>query len=295
MTNEHAATQTAFGPMVQAAIEQYEPPESRLVDDDLALSILPVGQRLLVQAMRWPLLRRLTISAGERAVRGSWALVACRKRFIDDKLDAALGNIDAVVNLGAGMDTRGCRLARRSDASVFEVDFPSNIARKEAAVKRAVGAVPRSVHLVPLDFERDDLIDTLTEHGYHADARTFFIWEGVTQYLTEDAVRNTLGALQVTAPGSRLAFTYVRKDFIDGQNMYDAELLYRRFRVNQQLWQFGIQPDEVAAFVAEYGWRLIEQAGPDYFLRHYIEPTGRKLTASQLEWSAYAERSPARD
>ncbi len=295
MTNEQAATQTAFGPMVQAAIEQYEPPESRLVDDDLALSILPVGQRLVVQAMRWPLLRRLTMSAGERAVRGSWALVACRKRFIDDKLDEALGSIDAVVNLGAGMDTRGCRLARRSDVPVFEVDFPSNIARKEAAVKRAIGAVPRSVHLVPLDFERDDLIDTLTEHGYRADARTFFIWEGVTQYLTEEAVRNTLGALQVTSPGSRVAFTYVRKDFIDGQNMYDAELLYRRFRVKRQLWQFGIQPDEVAAFVAEYGWRLVEQAGPDYFLRHYIEPTGRKLTATQLEWSAYAERSPAHD
>ena len=295
MTNEQAATQTAFGPMVQAAIEQYEPPESRLVDDDLALSILPVGQRLVVQAMRWPLLRRLTMSAGERAVRGSWALVACRKRFIDDKLDEALGSIDAVVNLGAGMDTRGCRLARRSDVPVFEVDFPSNIARKEAAVERAMGAVPRSVHLVPLDFERDDLIDTLTEHGYRADARTFFIWEGVTQYLTEEAVRNTLGALQVTSPGSRVAFTYVRKDFIDGQNMYDAELLYRRFRVKRQLWQFGIQPDGVAAFVAEYGWRLVEQAGPDYFLRHYIEPTGRKLTATQLEWSAYAERSPAHD
>jgi O-methyltransferase involved in polyketide biosynthesis len=35
------AAQTAFGPMVQAAIEQYEPPERRLVEDDLALSMLP--------------------------------------------------------------------------------------------------------------------------------------------------------------------------------------------------------------------------------------------------------------
>ena len=43
--------------------------------------------------------------------------------------------------------------------------------------------------------------------------------------------------------------------------------------------------------MAEYGWRLIEQAGPDYFMRHYIEPAGRKLTASQLEWSAYAEKA----
>jgi hypothetical protein len=47
----------------------------------------------------------------------------------------------------------------------------------------------------------------------------------------------------------------------------------------------------VSAFVAEYGWRLIEQAGPDYFVRHYIEPADRDLTASQLEWPAYAEKA----
>jgi methyltransferase (TIGR00027 family) len=284
------AAQTAFGPMVQAAIEQYEPPQRRLVSDDLALSILPAGQRALVRMMRWALLRRLTIWAGERTVPGSWALITCRKRYIDDKLNEALPSIDAVVDLGAGLDTRAYRLARRSDIPVFEVDLPVNVARKKAAVRRALGAVPPSVHLVPLDFERDDLIGTLTGNGYRPDARTFFIWEGVTQYLTEDAVRATLGALQTAAAGSRLAFTYVRRDFIDGVNMYDAAMLYKRFRQRKQVWRFGLDPDEVAAYVGEYGWRLAEQAGPDYFLQHYIEPAGRNLPASQLEWSAYAEK-----
>lgn len=284
------AAQTAFGPMVQAAIEQYEAPERRLVSDELALSILPAGQRAMVRAMRWPLLRRLTISAGERAVPGSWSLITCRKRFIDDKLDEALGNIDSVVVLGAGLDTRAYRLARRSGIPVFEVDLPVNIARKKAAVQRAIDAVPTSVRLVPLDFERDDLIGALTGHGYRPDTRTFFIWEGVTQYLTEDAVRATLGALRETPAGSRLVFTYVRKDFIDGVNMYDAAILYKRFRQRQQVWRFGLDPDGVSAFIAEYGWQLDEQAGPDYFLRNYIEPTGRKLAASQLEWSAYAHK-----
>ena len=284
------AAQTAFGPMVQAAIEQYEAPERRLVSDDLAHSILPASQRALVRAMRWPLLRRLTISAGERAVPGSWSLITCRKRYIDDKLDEALGTIDAVVVLGAGMDTKAYRLARRSDIPVFEVDLPVNIERKKAAVQRAIGAVPASVHLVPLDFERDDLISALTDHGYRPDSRTFFIWEGVTQYLTEDAVRGTLGALRATPAGSRLVFTYVRKDFIDGVNMYGAAILYKRFRQRQQVWRFGLDPDKVAAFIAEFGWHLDEQAGPDYCVRTYIQPTGRKLAASQLEWSAYARK-----
>ncbi len=285
------AAQTAFGPMVQAAVEQYEPPEHRLVTDDLAAAILPAGQRAFVRALRWPLLRRMAISAGERAVPGAWAIVACRKRFIDDKLDEALPDIDAVVNLGAGMDTRGYRLARRSDIPVFEVDQAVNIARKRAAVQRAIGVPPASVHLVPMDFEHDDLIGALAGHGYHTDARTFFIWEGVTQYLTEDAVRATLAALQGAASGSRLVFTYVRRDFIDGVNMYGAEVLYKRFRQRQQVWKFGLHPDDVAAFVGEYGWRLVEQAGPDYYLRNYIQPTGRDLTASDLEWAAYCAKS----
>ena len=143
---------------------------------------------------------------------------------------------------------------------------------------------------MPLDFERDDLIGTLTGNGYRTDARTFFIWEGVTQYITEDAVRATLGALQAAPSGSRLVFTYVRRDFIDGVNMYGAEMLYKRFRQRQQVWKFGLDPEDVGAFVGEYGWQLVEQAGPDFYLRNYIRPTGRDLAASDLEWSAYCTK-----
>jgi O-methyltransferase involved in polyketide biosynthesis len=87
-----------------------------------------------------------------------------------------------------------------------------------------------------------------------------------------------------------LVFTYVRRDFIDGTNRYGTRTLYRNVRQRRQLWHFGLQPDEVAAFLGEYGWRLIEQAGPDELVHRYVEPTGRKLKASQLEWSAYAEK-----
>ena len=228
----------------------------------------------------------------EYASPGVRASIVARARFIDDLVtEQADHGVEQYILLGAGLDTRAYRLARRSDIPVFEVDLPVNIERKKAAVQRAIGRVPASVHLVPLDFERDDLIGALTGCGYRPEARTFSIWEGVTQYLTEDAVRATLGALRATPAGSRLMFTYVREDFIDGVNMYDAAILYKRFRQRQQVWRFGLDPDEVAAFIAEYGWRLVEQAGPDYFLRNYIEPTGRKLGASQLEWSAYAEKA----
>jgi methyltransferase (TIGR00027 family) len=282
--------QTAFGPMVLAAVEQNEPPDRRLVDDDLANLFLPAPLRALVAATRVATIRRLMIRGSEFTGPGLWVNMACRKHFIDDKLAEALDTIDAVVILGAGFDTRPYRLTRRVRIPVFEVDLPVNIARKAKAVRRALGDPPLSVRLVALDFERDDLLTALAEHGYHTDYRAFFICEGVTQYLTEDGVRRTLAGLRAAAPGSRFVFTYVRRDFIDGTNLYGTRTLYRNTRERQQLWQFGLQPDEVAGFIGEYGWRLLEQAGPDEFVQRYVEPTGRKLDASQLEWSAYAEK-----
>lgn len=289
MVNNPAA-QTAFGPMVLAAVEQNEPPQHRLVRDDLAFAFLPAGLRTLVNATRLGPVRRLMIGAAERSGPGLWVNLACRKRYIDEKLDEALSDIDAVVVLGAGLDTRAYHLGRRTGIPVFEVDLPVNIARKEAVVRRALGAIPPSVRLVPVDFERDDLAAELAKAGYHTDDRTFFIWEGVTQYLTEEAVRATLGALQIAPADSRLVFTYVRRDFIDGRNMYDAETLFKRFRQRQQVWRFGLDPEDVGEFIAGYGWKLVEQAGPDYYLQNYIKPTGRKLSASQLEWTVYAEK-----
>lgn len=285
--------QTAFGPMVLTAVENNEPPGRRLVDDDLAAQFLPRTARWLATATRSSLLRRLFIAAMDRSGPGLWANLTCRKHFVADVLDATLDQIDAVVVLGAGMDTRAYHLARRTPIPVFEVDLPVNIARKAATVRRVLGTMPRSVRLVALDFLRDDLLTTLAEHGYRIDYRTLFIWEGVTQYLTEDTVRATLTGLRPVAPGSRLLFTYVRSDFIDGTNLYGTPTLYRRVRRRRQLWHFGLLPEDVAGFLAAYGWRLVEQVGPEQLIKRYIKPTGRNLGASQIEWSAHAEKGLA--
>jgi methyltransferase (TIGR00027 family) len=276
--------------MVIVALEQSEPPGRRLVDDDLAARFLPAPIRWLVTATPRNLMRRLAMAAMEREGPGLWASMTCRKTYIADKVSDSLDDIDAVVVLGGGFDTLAYRLARRTSIPIFEVDQPVNVARKAAVVRRALGAQPSSVRLVPLNFERDDVLEALTEHGYRPESRTFIVWEAVTQYLTPEAVHATLERLRPVASGSRLVFTYVRKDFIDGINRYGAESLYRRFRQRQELWEFGIPPIEVVTFLAGHGWRLIEQAGPDLLVQRYVAPTGRNLLASPIEWSAYAEK-----
>ena len=174
---------------------------------------------------------------------------------------------------------------------MFELDQPVNIERKHTAVTRALGGVPASVRLLAVDFEHEDAIGVLLENGFRDTGRTLFIWEGVTQYLRPDTVAGMFDQLRQAAPGSRLIFSYIRQDFIDGTDLHGAQALYRRFRQRSQLWKSGFVPESVEDTLREYGWRVIEQAGPSYYRDQYIRPTGRRIAASPIEWTALAVRT----
>jgi methyltransferase (TIGR00027 family) len=277
--------------MVLAAVEHNEAPERRLVDDDLAQSFLPSGLRALVGLTRLRPLRSAMIAASERSGPGLWASIVCRKRFIDERISDPISEIDAVVILGSGLDTRGYRIARYSELPVFELDQQINIERKKVTVERVLGAVPASVRLVSVDFEHDDVMTALADNGFRDTGRTLFIWEGVTQYLTPEAVHSMFERLRAVAPGSRLIFTYVHQDFIDGTHLYGAEAVYRKFRRRAQIWKSGFVPERVEEILRGYGWRLFEQAGPSYYRDLYIRQTGRKISASPIEWTALAVKA----
>jgi methyltransferase (TIGR00027 family) len=215
----------------------------------------------------------------------------CRKRYADDQVLAALDTTDQLVVLGAGFDTRAYRVADPDRVRVYEVDLPANIDAKRTRVRAVLGAVPGHVRLVPVDFESGDLAESLTAAGLDFERPVMVVWEAVTQYLTEDAVRRTFALLARAAPGSRLIFTFVRQDFLDGTNAYGAEGAYRRFVARQRIWRYGMYPDRVAAFLAEYGWTEDEQVGAAEYRERYLEPAGRDLPVSEIERFASATRS----
>jgi methyltransferase (TIGR00027 family) len=284
-----AAAQTALGPMIVVAADQHEP--APLVHDPWAARLLPATGRFVAALTRWSTVRTALKSVTDRKIRGGWASFLCRKRYIDDQLRTAVAKgVDAVVILGAGYDTRAFRLPELAGIPVCEVDLPSNTKRKAAALRRTFGQVPPDVTLLPVDFETDDLADSLARAGFGTQQRTFYVWEAVTQYLTEPAVRRTLAYLAHAEPGSGLAFTFVRKDFLTGKHTYGAELAYRQFVVKSSLWRFGLHPDDVGPLLAEYGWREIDQAGPAEYADRYLRPAGRNTAASEIERAVYAER-----
>ena len=64
------AAKTGSGPTFLVAVEQYEPPGRRIIDDELAAKVLPGGARLFIKLLRIPLLRKWMIKLFEKQIEG---------------------------------------------------------------------------------------------------------------------------------------------------------------------------------------------------------------------------------
>ncbi len=70
----------------------------------------------------------------------------------------------------------------------------------------------------------------------------------------------------------KLPLLNVRKDFLDGSNMYGMEDIYNRF-VEEKIWIFGMNPEEWPYFLREYGYKIIEDIGAEDIEEKYLKPT----------------------
>ena len=285
-----AAAKTGLGPTLLAAIEQNYPANRRIIRDDLASSMLPFGLRALVWLTQIPALRDWMVRSIEKKSPGIWGGLLCRKRCIDDILFEPDHEIEAIVNLGTGFDTRVYRMPSAATIPVWELDQPDNIAQKRNRLARVLGQIPAHIRLLPVDFDRDDVGSVLSENGYSPEKQTFFIWEAVSQYLTETGLQSTLKFLSKARQGSRLVFTYIVKDFIDGENLYAQKKHYQQF-VETGVWLSGVRPEELSDFLEPYGWSILEHLDYDDLAEKYVEPTGRTLSALPIERLVLAIKS----
>jgi methyltransferase (TIGR00027 family) len=105
--------------------------------------------------------------------------------------------------LGAGFESRAWRLPAFRDLPIFEVDHPATSAVKRKQIEK-LGASISQVTFVPVDFDREQLSDALSNAGFQGNRSTLVIWEGVTNYLTAAAVDATSRWIGLLAEGSRL-------------------------------------------------------------------------------------------
>jgi methyltransferase (TIGR00027 family) len=241
--------------------------EVRDFSDPTALPLLPLGWRLVA---RWGV-RRLAgkperlAKMWERS-RGSFDVIALRTRVLDEAWHAARGaGTRQLALLGAGLDGRAFRLDDLVDVTVFEVDHPATQALKRARA-RALVSRAAAHRYVPVDFERERLDDALAAAGQDATRPTFWIWEGVTPYLTAEAQRVTLAAVaRRSAPGSEIAMEYIEPGGHEEQERLPRFLgepwigLETRAEAAARLAEAGFLPSDDTG-MAE--WRARFSSGP---------------------------------
>ena len=136
------------------------------------------------------------------------AFVVARSRFAEDMVHAAVaeGRTQYVL-LGAGLDTFAYRNPHEA-LRVFEVDHPATQEWKRTMLKQHGIAVPETCRHVPVDFERDSLLDRLTAAVFEPDVDTVFAWLGVVPYLTAAAFRSTMQMLGSLGGRTRVVLDY---------------------------------------------------------------------------------------
>jgi methyltransferase (TIGR00027 family) len=224
-----------------------------------------------------------------------------RTQYIDERLARAirLGTRQVVI-MGAGFDSRAERMDDILDphhqgvntrellkgVKIFEIDLPGTQNRKKEKVLQRFFGFPPNLTFLPIDFERDNTHDVLVKGGWDPNQKTFFIWEGVLYYLTQEAVVGTLRFISESAPGSAVVFDTKRKIFIDwlDASVDSPDRVPRKFRYllgqernrrkTGEPWIFGIPDGQEQSFFANAGLKLADQLRMDgeeakrRFLRH---------------------------
>jgi methyltransferase (TIGR00027 family) len=260
------------------ALESARPAARRLFEDRFATAFLGPPLRAVVGLARIPPLGTLVRAYIDCRWPGARTSAVARTRFIDDAVEAALGaGIEQVVILGAGFDARAYRLAALGRAAVYEVDHPSTSVAKREAVTAALAPAPRHVRFVPADLGSESWQGAVAAAGYDPGRRTLFLWEGVTNYLTEDAVDGTLRWCAGAAAGSRVLFTYVDRRALDAPQAFaGTERLFATLAAAGERWTFGLAPSELSGFLARRGLVLDEDVGAaDYRARYFGRAAAR--------------------
>ena len=277
-------SQTAEVVCLLRATDQRRRPAQRILDDPYARWFLgPLASATLAT---WEASGRLGDLA-ERLSPGVTTFVLVRHRYIDDRLAHALAGatIRQVVLLGAGYDTRAWRFAQAlAGRPVFEVDFPATSARKARILERHAGELPPvDVRRVEIDFQTQSLEGRLVASGFEKGRSTFFVWEGVSMYLTREAVKGTLRAIAMLGgPGTELA--------MDFWYLVDApDLLSSAYRASASALSlvgepvtFGIHPEDCGSFLERHGFRVEEIADAAALEERYVRDRRRVHPAMYL-------------
>jgi len=279
---------TAQGVAKQRLIESLAKPDKRIIDD-------PYAERFVIGAGLIKLMgHKLSVWLTQKFVPGLHEHLISRTRFIDDqvKKSVAIGAEQYVI-LGAGYDMRAYRLELPSPLKIFEVDQPEVQAIKRSKLPKEL---PNSenVTYVSIDFNQQSLTEQLLAAGFDQSKCTVFTLEGVSQYITKDAVTSTIKELAALTQNTSSTFFISYVDELldkDPENCFGngypkaakrAELIKGLAAKAGEPWISFYSAEEIESLLSESGFMVKENKSLEDLNSIYFTPVGRTIPDDQL-------------
>ena len=255
---------TAFSAAALRAWHTLAGEEPRIFRDDLALALTGMSEAE-------------AIALGERVPPASASTCVLRSRWTEDRLAEARGRLDQYVVLGAGLDSYALRMGEAlGDLAVYEVDDPPFQRWKRDKVSELGLREPPQLRYVPCDFETASIADALAGTGFQADAPCFISWLGVTQYLTRQAIDETLRWAGERPAGSEIVLTFL-----------ESNAQAKQLRTNMAQTGVAVLSDfstqEMTDIMQSAGFSRIEHLGPEAAQERFFKGRTDGLKAPEMQ------------
>ena len=279
---------TAQGVAKQRLIETIAGPDKRVINDPYADSFV-IGSGF-IKLMG----HKLNAWLSEKLAPGFHEHLIARTKFIDELIEkSAINGIEQYVILGAGYDSRAHRLELPSSLKIFEVDQPEVSDNKLAKLPKEL---PNSenVTYVNIDFSYQSLTDQLIGAGFDQEKSTIFTLEGVSQYITKEAVSSTIKELaSLTRDTNSIFFMSYVDELLDknpeacfGEGYPNpakkASLIKGLSAKVGEPWISFYSCAEIEDLLLQNGYSIQENVTLEDLNSLYFSPVGRTLNENQI-------------
>lgn len=279
---------TAQGVAKQRLIETLAKSDKRVIND-------PYADRFVIGAGFIKLMgHKFSAWFGKKLAPGLHEHLIARTRFIDDLIEKdANSGAEQYVILGAGYDLRAHRLDLPSSLRIFEVDQAEVQARKRSKLPENLTNAA-NVTYVTVDFTHQSLAEQLTAAGFDKSKPTIFTLEGVSQYITKEAVSSTIEELATLIQTTSATFFI---SYVDELLNKDPEACFgtgypnaaRRAETIKILsakvgepWISFYTAEEIASLLSRNGFSVTENVTVEDLNSLYFTPVGRTLRENQI-------------
>ena len=279
---------TAQGVAKQRLIESLAKPDKRVIYDSYAKNFVLGASIIKLMG------HKFSVWLGEKIVPGLHEHLISRTRFIDDLIEKiTLDKVEQYVILGAGYDSRAHRLKLPSGLKIFEVDQPEVQEIKRSKLPDEI-ANAENVSYVSIDFNYQSLKEQLLNAGFDQSKSTIFTLEGVSQYITREALNSTLSELALLTPNSNATFfmSYVNKLFIEDPEAcfgmgYSKPEKAVKFITNGaakvgEPWISFYSSREIEDLLSQNSFTLIENKTLADLNSKYFTPVGRNIPENHI-------------